>query len=380
MLALVGAYVIAFVVLAGIELPFIPITSAATMAVRKAKWMAPFAFSLLDVIKICCAVLLAAWLIRCIGQSSSWLMFLIPGCFMVQNDFMRINRVKMGGSNVKRMLERAGEPESYDQQGDLWVEYGHLFGDVIGWIVGATLILQSASFFGFGEDGLPRGNLMLWIFLGASFLLGIITGFVLWNKGALFHRMAGQSAQGVLSMACVVMIAVAFWKFGWQIGVLAIPFILTAVNIGRYIFNALFRDRVTLEMPSPDGHVKTIEVTKKWVEKMEGEEKMKPISPPTVKVNILDPTGGLNGDDFDDPGAATTRDGPHGVRVALRNGTRYLRLGGDGRRRYPITRFPGRMRYRLALRLPSLGRGNGEDERPGDQRQVRARAAGAEVA
>ena len=74
-------------------------------------------------------------------------MFLIPGYLIVQNNFMRINRVKAGRSNVKWMLERDGEAESYNQSHDLWVERGHLFGDVVGWIAGTNLILKSASFF-----------------------------------------------------------------------------------------------------------------------------------------------------------------------------------------------------------------------------------------
>lgn len=147
MLAKLGAYAIAFVVLAGIELLFFPITMTLVMAIRKAKWVAPFVFSLLDAIKICCGVLLAAWLIRKIGQSSSWMMFLIPGYFMVQNNLMRINNVKAGRSNVMRRLEQEGEPQSYNQKYDLWVERGHLFGDLVGWIVGTNLILKSASLF-----------------------------------------------------------------------------------------------------------------------------------------------------------------------------------------------------------------------------------------
>lgn len=147
MLVKFGAYVIAFVVLASIELPFFPITMALARALKKAKWLAPFVTSLLDAIKICCGVLIAAWLIHKIGQTSSWLMFLIPGCLMVQNNLMRINRVRSGRSNVKRMLEKDCEQESYDQRHDLWVERGHLLGDVVGWIVGTNLVLRSASFF-----------------------------------------------------------------------------------------------------------------------------------------------------------------------------------------------------------------------------------------
>ncbi len=147
MIGKIGAYVITFVVLAGIELPFFPITLSLSVAFKKAKWISPFVICLLDVIKIGAAVLLASWLIHKIGQSPSWLMFLIPGYLMVQNTLMRINRVKAGRSNVKRILEQKGEPESYDQRHDLWIEQAHLAGDVIGWIVGTNLVLQSSKFF-----------------------------------------------------------------------------------------------------------------------------------------------------------------------------------------------------------------------------------------
>jgi hypothetical protein len=66
-------------------------------------------------------------------------------------------------------------------------------------------------------------------------------------------------------------------------------------------WDALFGERVTLEIPLSNGGVKKVEVTKKWMEKMEREGKMKQVSFPTVKVNILDPMGGVTFDQFDDP-------------------------------------------------------------------------------
>ena len=147
MIGKIGAYVITLVVLPGIELPFWPITLSLAVAFKKAKWFFPFVICLLDVIKICVAVLLASWLVHKIGQSPSWLMFLIPGCLMVRNDLMRINRVKEGKSNVKRIFEQNGEPESYDQRHDLLMERAHLVGEVTGWLVGTNLVLQTMKFF-----------------------------------------------------------------------------------------------------------------------------------------------------------------------------------------------------------------------------------------
>jgi hypothetical protein len=67
------------------------------------------------------------------------------------------------------------------------------------------------------------------------------------------------------------------------------------------LWDALFGERVTIELPLPTGGVKRVEVTKKWLERMEREGKIKPVSSSTVKVNILDPMGGLCADQFDDP-------------------------------------------------------------------------------
>ena len=74
-------------------------------------------------------------------------MFLLPGYLMYQNNIMRVRRVKSGRSNVKLMLEEAGQPESYDQMHDLRVEQAHFVGDILGWIVGTNIALQSAGFF-----------------------------------------------------------------------------------------------------------------------------------------------------------------------------------------------------------------------------------------
>ncbi len=149
MLGKLAAYAIAFLVLAGIPLVFFPFNLALMMGAKKTmgKWTATFVFPAFGAFQIACGVLIAGWVIHKIGQPCSWLMFLVPGYLMVRNDVMRINRVRAGASNVKRILERGGETQSYDQRHDLWVERGHLVGDVVGWIVGMSLVLRSAPFF-----------------------------------------------------------------------------------------------------------------------------------------------------------------------------------------------------------------------------------------
>lgn len=66
-------------------------------------------------------------------------------------------------------------------------------------------------------------------------------------------------------------------------------------------WDALFGERVTLEIPSPNGCIKKVFVTRKWMEKMKHEGKMNNVSSPTVKVNILDPMCGVSFDQSDVP-------------------------------------------------------------------------------
>ena len=66
-------------------------------------------------------------------------------------------------------------------------------------------------------------------------------------------------------------------------------------------FDALFGEKVTMQLPLPDGGIKKIKATKKWIEKMESEGEMTNITSSIVKVNILDPMGGLTPDKFEDP-------------------------------------------------------------------------------
>jgi len=118
-----------------------------SIGLRHAKRLAPIVTFLVDGIKIFVAVMAAAWLISIIGQTPAWLMLAIPGYLMVQNGLMRIRRVKAGKSKVKRMLEQNAEPEFYDQRHDLFTERAHLYGDVTGWIAGASLFVKSGTFF-----------------------------------------------------------------------------------------------------------------------------------------------------------------------------------------------------------------------------------------
>ena len=76
---------------------------------------------------------------------------------------------------------------------------------------------------------LPR--VMLFRLLSATIVLGAITGFVELSKGAFLRTLGGQIAQGVLSSACFILVGIAFWRFGWKIGVLYLFFPTIAANV-----------------------------------------------------------------------------------------------------------------------------------------------------
>jgi hypothetical protein len=68
--------------------------------------------------------------------------------------------------------------------------------------------------------------------LGATIILGAITGFVELSGGAFFRRLGGQIMQGVLSIACFILVGVAFWRFDWKIGLLNLLLVIIGSNVG----------------------------------------------------------------------------------------------------------------------------------------------------
>jgi uncharacterized membrane protein SpoIIM required for sporulation len=75
-------------------------------------------------------------------------------------------------------------------------------------------------------------RVMLFRLLGATIILGAITGFVELSKGTFLKTLGGQIAQGVLSIACFILVGIAFWRFGWKIGFLDLLLVIIASNAG----------------------------------------------------------------------------------------------------------------------------------------------------
>jgi hypothetical protein len=68
--------------------------------------------------------------------------------------------------------------------------------------------------------------------LGATIILGAITGFVGLSKGAFLRTLGGQIVHGVLSIACFILVGIAFWRFGWKVGLLDFLLVFIASNVG----------------------------------------------------------------------------------------------------------------------------------------------------
>ena len=72
---------------------------------------------------------------------------------------------------------------------------------------------------------------MLFCLIGATIILGAIIGFA-FSNGAFFCGLGGQIVHGVLSIACFTLVGVAFWRFGWKIGLLDLLLVIIGSNVG----------------------------------------------------------------------------------------------------------------------------------------------------
>ena len=73
---------------------------------------------------------------------------------------------------------------------------------------------------------------MLFLLIGTTVILGMITRFADLNKGGFFRTLGGQIVHGALTIACLVLVGVAFWFFGWEIGRLDCFLVIIAANVG----------------------------------------------------------------------------------------------------------------------------------------------------
>jgi hypothetical protein len=74
----------------------------------------------------------------------------------------------------------------------------------------------------------------LWLFLVLSFAVAVTTGFANSFHGTLMAQAIG----GVLSILSLAAVVAAFCFYGWKIGLLDLPVVLTAANVGVSLFQS----------------------------------------------------------------------------------------------------------------------------------------------
>lgn len=80
----------------------------------------------------------------------------------------------------------------------------------------------------------------MFVLLGCTLVLGVITGLVAFSPDFSW-RAIGQIIQGLLSVACFALVIVAFWRFGWKLGLLDLLLVFVGGNIGFSIYTSLRR-------------------------------------------------------------------------------------------------------------------------------------------
>jgi len=66
----------------------------------------------------------------------------------------------------------------------------------------------------------------------STLIMSAITGVMVSNEGGFFWGLAGQILHGSLSIVCFGLVGVAFWRFGWKIGMIDLILIFIAGNVG----------------------------------------------------------------------------------------------------------------------------------------------------
>ena len=75
----------------------------------------------------------------------------------------------------------------------------------------------------------------LWLFLVSCFAVAVTTGFA----NSSHEGLLAQVAQSFLSIFCLAAIVAAFCFYGWKIGLLNFPVVLTGAHVGLWLFQCL---------------------------------------------------------------------------------------------------------------------------------------------
>jgi hypothetical protein len=140
-------YILAFFIVAFFGNIFILLFIPLGPLMRKIKSIMPIISAVLDIASNFIAVFVIVLLCNKLNIKPTLLMVIIPGLLTIQNNASRIKRAKREIANVKYMLEKSGELDSYEQELDVRNEYAHLIGDVIGLLLGTIYFLSNAPLF-----------------------------------------------------------------------------------------------------------------------------------------------------------------------------------------------------------------------------------------
>jgi hypothetical protein len=82
---------------------------------------------------------------------------------------------------------------------------------------------------------------MMVLLISTTLIFGAITGVVCFSESEFLCRIAGQVVHGLLSVVCFALVGVAFWHFGWKVGVIDFGLLFiasnTALTFSRYLRN-----------------------------------------------------------------------------------------------------------------------------------------------
>lgn len=68
------------------------------------------------------------------------------------------------------------------------------------------------------------------LLISSTLIIGAITAFMFFREEEFFCGIAGQTLHGLLSLVCFALVGVAFWRFGWKVGVIDLGLLFIVPN------------------------------------------------------------------------------------------------------------------------------------------------------
>jgi len=65
----------------------------------------------------------------------------------------------------------------------------------------------------------------------STLIVGAVTGIMVFYERVFLRGLAGQLLHGLLIILCFGLVGLAYWRFGWKIGVINLVLILIAGNV-----------------------------------------------------------------------------------------------------------------------------------------------------